>query len=197
MRIFWGLRLKIALCSRSPYPCGDCPPDNLGSGSCLHSGSLRCVPLIDFLLGSNQASVTGGQSNDEQQAMLYRFGSESGRLKVLVATSVAEEGIDIAECNLIVKYNSVGSERSHTQRKGMLISSNNAYWLLKFRPCSSAQKQVHPARVGRQRGAEGAGEYPEGGDDDDLHSTSTVPWRSAPEAAGNCIPMDLDYGSWP
>ncbi|KAH7726030.1 type III restriction enzyme [Aphelenchoides avenae] len=73
---------------------------------------------VGYVTSSNQASVTDGQSNDEQQAMLYRFGSGSGRLKVLVATSVAEEGIDIAECNLIVKYNSVGSERSHTQRRG-------------------------------------------------------------------------------
>jgi ATP-dependent RNA helicase DDX58 len=31
---------------------------------------------------------------------------------------VAEEGLDISACNLIVKYNTVGSERTMIQRRG-------------------------------------------------------------------------------
>lgn len=50
--------------------------------------------------------------------MLLRFAESPGGLKVLVVTSVAEEGIDISECNLIIKYNSVGSERTLIQRRG-------------------------------------------------------------------------------
>lgn len=41
-----------------------------------------------------------------------------GEIKILVVTSVADEGINIMECNLIVKYNSVGSERTLIQRRG-------------------------------------------------------------------------------
>jgi ATP-dependent RNA helicase DDX58 len=42
----------------------------------------------------------------------------SGRIKILVVTSIAEEGIDISACNLIIKYNNVGSERTMIQRRG-------------------------------------------------------------------------------
>lgn len=41
-----------------------------------------------------------------------------GKIKILVVTSLAEEGIDISACNLIIKYNSVGSERTMIQRRG-------------------------------------------------------------------------------
>jgi len=51
-----------------------------------------------------------------QRLMRARF--ESGELKILVVTSVADEGINIVECNLIVKYNNVGSERALIQRRG-------------------------------------------------------------------------------
>jgi ERCC4-related helicase len=44
-----------------------------------------------------------------------------GRVKIMIATSVADEGIDIATCNLIVKYNIVGNETSFVQRRGCFL----------------------------------------------------------------------------
>jgi ATP-dependent RNA helicase DDX58 len=71
---------------------------------------------VGFMTSTNQSQSLGGQSAEMQREMLTRF--ENGTIKILVVTSVAEEGLDIAECNLIVKYNSVGSERSLIQRRG-------------------------------------------------------------------------------
>lgn len=72
--------------------------------------------IAGYMTSSNQSATSGGQSSDIQRLMRNRF--EQGELKILVVTSVADEGLDIAECNLIVKYNNVGSERTLIQRRG-------------------------------------------------------------------------------
>lgn len=55
---------------------------------------------------------------------------DNGYLRILVVTSVAEEGLNIATCNLIVKYNSVGSERTLIQRRGRARAKDSKAILL-------------------------------------------------------------------
>lgn len=55
---------------------------------------------------------------------------ERGELKILVVTSVADEGINIMECNLIIKYNTVGSERTLIQRRGRARAKDSRAILL-------------------------------------------------------------------
>jgi ERCC4-related helicase len=70
------------------------------------------------MVSSNQSGSAGGQSSQHQQNVRSDF--DTGKIKLLVVTSVAEEGVNIAACNLIIKYNNVGSERSMIQRRGLL-----------------------------------------------------------------------------
>lgn len=51
--------------------------------------------------------------------VIERF--NKGSIKVIVATSVAEEGLDISACNLIIKYNDTGSQTSLIQRRGNIV----------------------------------------------------------------------------
>lgn len=81
-----------------------------------------------FLLGSNQSANVGGQSSDIQRLMRSKF--ERGEIKILVVTSVADEGINIMACNLIIKYNNVGSERTLIQRRGRARAKNSKAILL-------------------------------------------------------------------
>ncbi len=65
-----------------------------------------------------QASKPGdpGLSQDMQAEVLQRF--RGGKVDVLVATSVAEEGLDIPTVDLVVFYEPVPSAIRHIQRRG-------------------------------------------------------------------------------
>ncbi len=57
-----------------------------------------------------------GLSQDEQAQILRDF--REGRLNILVATSIAEEGLDIPVVDLVIFYEPVPSEIRYIQRKG-------------------------------------------------------------------------------
>lgn len=52
-----------------------------------------------------------------QKEVLTSFREDSGN-KILVATSVADEGIDIAKCNLVLLYEYVGNVIKMIQTRG-------------------------------------------------------------------------------
>lgn len=58
----------------------------------------------------------GGMSQDEQRRILQAF--RDGKVRVLVATSIGEEGLDIPSVELVVFYEPVPSEIRFIQRKG-------------------------------------------------------------------------------
>jgi ERCC4-related helicase len=57
-----------------------------------------------------------GLSQDEQAQILHDF--RKGKLNILVATSIAEEGLDIPAVDLVVFYEPIPSEIRFIQRKG-------------------------------------------------------------------------------
>uniref|UniRef100_A0A914YZJ7 RNA helicase n=1 Tax=Panagrolaimus superbus TaxID=310955 RepID=A0A914YZJ7_9BILA len=83
---------------------------------------------VNHLVSVNQASSSFGQTMTAQHSILKLF--KSGKINIVVATSVAEEGLDVAECNLIIKYNNAGSEKSYIQRKGRARAKNSRSVLL-------------------------------------------------------------------
>ncbi len=90
-----------------------------------------------FFAGVNQSCTDGGQTNSAQMQALADF--RDGRVKIMIATSVADEGIDIATCNLIVKYNIVGNETSFVQRRGCFLWILIANHLLAKQNCSRTE----------------------------------------------------------
>ncbi|XP_071090516.1 ATP-dependent RNA helicase DHX58-like isoform X3 [Haliotis cracherodii] len=66
--------------------------------------------------GAGANEEEGGMTQNEQDKVISKF--KSGQVKLIVATSVAEEGLDIPECNIVVKYNHVGNEITTLQTRG-------------------------------------------------------------------------------
>ncbi|RUS70384.1 hypothetical protein EGW08_021853, partial [Elysia chlorotica] len=66
--------------------------------------------------GSTASEDQGGMSVAEQNFVMDNF--RSGKVRVLIATSIAEEGVDIPECNVVIRYNYARNEISKVQTRG-------------------------------------------------------------------------------
>ncbi len=71
---------------------------------------------VNKLVGQSSSSGDKGLKQKEQVSVLRRF--REGEFNVLVATSVGEEGLDIASTDLVVFYEPVASEIRTIQRRG-------------------------------------------------------------------------------
>jgi superfamily II DNA/RNA helicase len=67
-------------------------------------------------VGQSKRQGDPGMKQEEQNSILKSF--REGEFSVLVATSIAEEGLDIPEVDLVVFYEPIPSEIRHIQRRG-------------------------------------------------------------------------------
>ncbi len=80
-------------------------------------------PLADVLnrhfgaaLRAEPVAVTEGMSEAQREGHLRLF--RAGRVQVLVATASLEEGIDVPECNVVVRFDGVATTKAHVQGSG-------------------------------------------------------------------------------
>lgn len=55
-------------------------------------------------------------TSSKQEDVVKYF--KDGQHKVLIATTVAEEGLDVKKCNLVIRYEHVTNETARIQAKG-------------------------------------------------------------------------------
>ncbi|XP_072025649.1 antiviral innate immune response receptor RIG-I-like [Amphiura filiformis] len=77
------------------------------------------------LIGSGRY---GGMTQNQQVDVLKLF--REGGHKLIVATSVAQEGLDIAECNVVVQYNCISSVVAHVQARGRNRAKGGQFFMV-------------------------------------------------------------------
>lgn len=76
----------------------------------------ECGVNADKIIGQGSRGGAPGLTQRRQAEVLEKF--RRGEFSVLVATSVAEEGIDVSECDLVVFYDITPSAVRFVQRRG-------------------------------------------------------------------------------
>lgn len=78
----------------------------------LNENGIKAARFV----GQAKRELDIGMSQEEQSVVLESF--RNGEFDVLVATSIAEEGLDIPEVDLVVFYEPIPSEIRYIQRRG-------------------------------------------------------------------------------
>ncbi|KAL4784926.1 hypothetical protein BJX76DRAFT_367226 [Aspergillus varians] len=79
-----------------------------------------------LLIGARSDDLTGANISFRQQFLaLVKF--RSGEINCLFATSVAEEGLDIADCNLVVRFDLFDTMIQYVQSRGRARQANSTY----------------------------------------------------------------------
>ncbi|KAJ8364565.1 hypothetical protein SKAU_G00133960 [Synaphobranchus kaupii] len=96
---------------------------------CLYEWVSSCPEMR--AAGIRAAILTGAgnladhMSQGDQKEIIRQF--RNGALNLLVSTSVAEEGLDIPECNLVVRYGLLTNEIAMQQASGRARAENSVY----------------------------------------------------------------------
>ncbi|NWR63359.1 DHX58 helicase, partial [Bucorvus abyssinicus] len=80
------------------------------------------------LTGTGYSNQAKHMTQNEQQDVIKQF--REGALNLLFSTSVAEEGLDIPECNIVVRYGLMTNEIAMVQARGRARAKNSVYSVL-------------------------------------------------------------------
>ncbi|EME40959.1 hypothetical protein DOTSEDRAFT_56023 [Dothistroma septosporum NZE10] len=79
-----------------------------------------------FLIGSNGGSIDEDSFSFRQQVMtLMKF--RKGELNCLFATSVAEEGLDVPDCNLVIRFDMYNTMIQYVQSRGRARNQHSKF----------------------------------------------------------------------
>ncbi|VDM39187.1 unnamed protein product [Toxocara canis] len=85
----------------------------------------------DFVIGYNSANISSEEMmalHKRQEEVLRKFRQK--HLNLLVATSVLEEGVDVKQCNVIIRFDRPTQYRSYIQSKGRARKEGARYFML-------------------------------------------------------------------
>ncbi|XP_030076811.1 ATP-dependent RNA helicase DHX58 isoform X2 [Microcaecilia unicolor] len=101
------------------------------------NGRLQAIGIkAAVLTGAGYSNQTKHMTQNDQQKVIQEFRKQM--LNLLISTSVAEEGLDIPECNIVVRYGLMTNEISMVQARGRARAEDSVYSVL----AKSGSKEV-------------------------------------------------------
>ncbi|XP_070541294.1 ATP-dependent RNA helicase DHX58-like [Ptychodera flava] len=103
---------------------------------------LNSILKVDRLTGSGSTSYSKNviMTQKEQLEVIRKF--QQGELNCIVATTVAEEGLDIPECNIVIRYNLVTNEIAMVQARGRARAEDSSYLLVAGHKSGAAEREL-------------------------------------------------------
>ncbi|XP_032423774.1 interferon-induced helicase C domain-containing protein 1 isoform X1 [Xiphophorus hellerii] len=92
-----------------------------------------------YFIGGGDQSDTKPMTAAEQKDVLKRF--KTGELNLLIATTVAEEGLDIKACNFVIRYGHVTNEIAMIQSQGRGRAEDSTYTVVDVKNSGVAEKE--------------------------------------------------------
>ncbi|XP_052100654.1 antiviral innate immune response receptor RIG-I-like [Mytilus californianus] len=90
-------------------------------------------------VGAQAAGAKGGMTKKDQTEILRLF--KDGNRQVVCATSVAEEGLDIPTCNLVIRYDHVTNETAMIQSRGRGRAEGCQFVIIASKKRKTAEKE--------------------------------------------------------
>ncbi|KAH0621426.1 hypothetical protein JD844_022728 [Phrynosoma platyrhinos] len=92
-----------------------------------------------YLIGAGHNSEFKPMTQNEQKEVIEKF--RTGKINLLIATTVAEEGLDIPECNIVIRYGLVTNEIAMVQARGRARAEESTYVLVASGGSGAAERE--------------------------------------------------------
>ncbi|CAH2301921.1 probable ATP-dependent RNA helicase DHX58 [Pelobates cultripes] len=92
------------------------------------------------LTGAGHSNQTKHMTQNKQQEVIQSF--RKGHLNLIISTSVAEEGLDIPQCNIVVRYGLMTNETAMIQARGRARAEESCYSFLAKKGSKEMRREI-------------------------------------------------------